>query len=656
VGAAAPVLRITVGSAYMPLTGPWKFHTGDNLAWADPNFDDSGWGTMNLASSSGLVDPNTGARGYVPGWTTRGYPGYAGYAWYRIRVDIEKSAAQQAEQVLAIRMPDEFDDAYQIYVNGRSIGEFGRFTQRGVTYYDNEPVAFSLPANLRTGPVTIAIRMWMDPVTVLLQEEAGGLHGAPDLGQASVIDALLRLHWEALYHSGAGIFLEIVVQPLAMLIAFCLLWFDRGELAYLWLGLSCAVSFVFLVLLASGSYTTWIAGDSSVWLAFVMLPPVQDGLWILFWGYWFRLGRTGQMNWLYRLTWTCVLLLAVAESLLFRPLYGRIVPVHAIVWLSPVADVLRAVLGLILVWVTYLGLRKNRTEGLLALPAVALVVLVLNGQYLHVLHVRTNYFFFGISVPLAQIATVVSLGMITILMLRRFMQGQREREQWKQEMEQARQVQSLLVPVTPPITPGFAVESVYLPAQKVGGDFFQILSAEDGSLLIVFGDVSGKGLKAAMTVSTIVGALRNEKARRPADVLRHLNGVLHGQISGFVTCCAALIAADGAMRIANAGHLAPYLNGYELAVEGGLPLGIMEHGSYQETNFQLAARDRLTFISDGVVEATNDKKELFGFERVQSISNQTAHTIAAAAQAFGQEDDISVLSVTRATNLEVVLA
>src|SRR6185437_4589572 len=565
---ATPVLHITLGSAFVPLTGPWRFHTGDNMAWADPNFDDSGWGAMDLIPSSGLIDPNTGVRGYVPGWTARGYSGYSGYAWYRIRVAIEGSSAQGASQALAIRMPDEFDDAYQIYVNGRSIGEFGRFTQRGVTYYDNEPVAFSLPANLPTGPVTIAIRMWMDPVTALLQEEAGGLHGAPDLGQASVIDALLRLHWEALYHSGASIFLEMAVQPLAMLIAFCLLWFDRGELAYLWLGLSCTVSFVFLVLLVSADYTAWIAGDSSAWLAFVVLPPVQDGLWILFWGYWFRLGRTVHMNWLYRLTWTCGLLLAVAGSLLYRPLYGRMVPVDAIVWLSPVTDVLGGVLALILVWITYRGIRKDRTEGLLALPAVALVVVVLNARYLHLLHVRTTYFFFGISVSLAQIATVVSLGIITILMLRRFMQGQRERELWKQEMEQARQVQSLLVPVTPPTTPGFAVESVYLPAQKVGGDFFQILPGEDGSLLIVMGDVSGKGLKAAMTVSTIVGALRNEKVRQPAEVLRHLNDVLHGQITGFVTCCAALIAADGVMTIANAGHLAPYRNGKELAVEG----------------------------------------------------------------------------------------
>jgi hypothetical protein len=77
-------------------------------------------------------------------------------------------SARGAGQALAIRMPDEFDDAYQVYVNGRYIGEFGGFTRRGVGYYDEQPAAFSLPADLLAGPVTIAIRMWMDPVTALL--------------------------------------------------------------------------------------------------------------------------------------------------------------------------------------------------------------------------------------------------------------------------------------------------------------------------------------------------------------------------------------------------------------------------------------------------------------------------------------------------------
>jgi serine phosphatase RsbU (regulator of sigma subunit) len=127
----------------------------------------------------------------------------------------------------------------------------------------------------------------------------------------------------------------------------------------------------------------------------------------------------------------------------------------------------------------------------------------------------------------------------------------------------------------------------------------------------------------------------------------NLNRVLHGQITGFATCSAALIDADGTMTLANAGNLAPYCNGEELPVDPGLPLGILAAGIYSETTHQLNPNDRLTFVSDGVVEATNEKRELFGFERIQAICNQPAHAIAEAAKLFGQHDDISVLSITR---------
>jgi serine phosphatase RsbU (regulator of sigma subunit) len=268
------------------------------------------------------------------------------------------------------------------------------------------------------------------------------------------------------------------------------------------------------------------------------------------------------------------------------------------------------------------------------------------------LHIPRLFFVYGISIPLSRVATLTSLAIISVLMLRRFLQGQRQREQWKLEMEQAQHVQQLLIPAAPPLTPGFTVESVYLPAQQVGGDFFQVLPADDGSLLIVVGDVSGKGLKAAMTVSAIIGALRGCTLRKPSEVLAHLNRVLHGQITGFATCAAALIDPEGEVRLANAGNLAPYRNGEELPIDSGLPLGIVAESDYSETTYHLEPGDRLTFVSDGVVEATNQKKELFGFDRTQAISNQSATVIAAAAQEFGQSDDISVLSVTRKREAE----
>jgi serine phosphatase RsbU (regulator of sigma subunit) len=172
----------------------------------------------------------------------------------------------------------------------------------------------------------------------------------------------------------------------------------------------------------------------------------------------------------------------------------------------------------------------------------------------------------------------------------------------------------------------------------------------------VVGDVSGKGLKAAMTVGSIIGALRGCPVRKPAEVLAHLNRVLHDQITGFVTCTAALIAADGNMTLANAGNLSPYRNGQELDVESGLPLGITPDGSYSETTYQLHPDDRLTFVSDGVVEATNERRELFGFQRTQAISTQSASAIAEAAKQFGQNDDITVLTLTLTPSLKASLA
>lgn len=655
--APASAMQIRLGQAMIPLTGPWKFRTGDDMRWADPEFDDASWGTMDLTPNA--VNPNTGLSGFASGWTARGYAGYSGYAWYRLRVNVVQENAQGntqgANEALAISMPSLFDDAYQVYVDGRLAGEFGRFSKEGATFSASLPREFPLPKTIRTeGPLTIAIRMWMAASTPTEQLEAGGMHGPPVLGHASTIHALERLHWYIVDQQESSNFLEIGIQLLAIVVVFGLYWLDHGELAYLWLGLICTISLIFVSLIVVQSYTTWVGSRSLS--VFGVLPPLQIGLWLMFWGYWFRLERTVWLKWIYRCTWAIVVLVAIAGAMQLPPLSSLSVAPHIITWLSPLADVMTLLFGALMFWIAYLGIRKNGTEGWMALPAAVLTVLVANATLLQKLHVRTNYYPFGVFLPFARIATVGSLGIIAVLMLRRYLQGQRQREHWKLEIEQARQVQQLLVPASPPVTPGFSVESVYLPAQQVGGDFFQVLPGEDGSLLIVVGDVSGKGLKAAMTVSTIVGALRGCTVRKPGEVLAYLNRVLYGQISGFATCTAALISADGGVGIANAGNLAPYCNGKELDVDSGLPLGIEAEESYVETSHPIERGDRLTFISDGVVEAANEKRELFGFARTLAISQQPAHAIAEAAKQFGQQDDISVLSVMRSGVREAAMA
>ena len=195
-------------------------------------------------------------------------------------------------------------------------------------------------------------------------------------------------------------------------------------------------------------------------------------------------------------------------------------------------------------------------------------------------------------------------------------------------------------------TPGFEVDSVYNPATEVGGDFFHVQPTSDGGLLVVIGDVAGHGLKAAMNVSMLMGAMRRTAERSPAKLLESLNRVLTGSES-FTTCQAAFFAANGEVVLSNAGHLPPYLNSQEVNIPGGLPLGVLPDNTYPEIRLYLHPGDRLLLMSDGVVEARHPNGELFGFDRVHNLSNQTAFYIADSAKVFGQEDDITVLTVRR---------
>jgi serine phosphatase RsbU (regulator of sigma subunit) len=250
----------------------------------------------------------------------------------------------------------------------------------------------------------------------------------------------------------------------------------------------------------------------------------------------------------------------------------------------------------------------------------------------------------------ADIGDLLFLLAIAVVMFFRFTRVSREQARAAAELEAAREIQQRLVPASLPALTGYTLEAAYLPAQEVGGDFYQVLSQSDGSALVVVGDVSGKGLKAAMTGALAIGALRTLAAENlgPAALLSRLNRQIRDtQDSGFITCLCTRIGPEGAVTVANAGHLSPYRRGEEIAVDSGLPLGIAAGIEYSETHFQLEPGDTLTLISDGVVEAMNAEGQLYGFERTRAISTQSAASIASTAQDFGQEDDITVLTVAR---------
>ena len=149
-----------------------------------------------------------------------------------------------------------------------------------------------------------------------------------------------------------------------------------------------------------------------------------------------------------------------------------------------------------------------------------------------------------------------------------------------------------------------------------------------------------------MAAAMLIGGAEERDDDSPGMLLAHLNRVLgRTHVGGFATCLCADISG-GVVTLANAGDLSPYHGGQEVSVQPGLPLGIIDSPeAYEECSFTLEPGDRLTFLSDGVVEARNSQGDLFGFERTREISMQSANAIATAAQRFGQEDDITVLTL-----------
>jgi GAF domain-containing protein len=247
------------------------------------------------------------------------------------------------------------------------------------------------------------------------------------------------------------------------------------------------------------------------------------------------------------------------------------------------------------------------------------------------------------------IALQTAAAMENSLLCAEMVDAARARAAFAAELHAASTVQQLLLQSASCSTPGFQVNSVYLPASEVGGDFFLVSSAPDGSLTAIVGDVSGKGLTAAMRVAMILGALRRETSHDPGEILSGLNNVLiaQGQL-GFTTACCVQIAPSGEFGLANAGHIAPYLAGREILTPPSLPLGLVPDQTYELVQGRLAPEEQLVLLSDGVPEARSQTGELYGFEKLPSLTKNSAQEIAEAARQFGQEDDITVLTLALA--------
>ena len=652
---------ITLGQSSVPLYGPWKFTVGDSPInpktgqplWIEPGFDDSNWETVNLIAKNGAVDPLAGIRGYVPGWTVRGHAGYWGYAWYRLVVHVKARPGEK----LALTGPSDVDDVYQAFANGQLLGQFGDFSTKTPTAYYTQPKMFSLPhqgddgaGNTGFSTQVLAFRVFMLPSTLEEAADVGGFHTAPVLGEAATVAAAYQMSWLELIRGYALSAAQIPLLGLMALLAFTLILFDRTDSVYLWMGGLFLLQATVSTLSTAANWTQHVSILENQLLSDGLLSALILAGWAMVWWVWF--GRQ-------RPAWTPraaagLALIYFITIVIGQEMFSGLVP-HRVAAVFLTASALVRLLFLALqLWIVAQGIRRQGFEGYMVLPAVLLWGVQTFSLELVLLHVPVRFEMFGLSVRLPQMSNLLLALVVGWLLQRRLLKSIRNQRQMALDVKQAQEVQQVILPESRTELPGLVVESEYRPAREVGGDFFQIIpNKSDGSLLVVAGDVTGKGLKAGMLVAVLVGAIRNqaEHSSDPLFLLEALNRRLLGRSEGQATCLALRIAADGVALLANAGHTPPYRNGEPLPMEGALPLGVMEDAEFSVMQFTLAQGDRLVLVSDGVAEATDADRQLFGFDRVQELlqAGTSAFEVASAAQRFGQEDDISVITVTRAS-------
>ncbi len=601
------------------LTAPWRFFPADNSVFANPTFNDSSWPLIGPGGDQLLSNAHSPNE-------------RDGNGWARIRIHLlNRSSA------LALLVESSYTTQLEVFANGQKIAETADFDARV------ERRTYPQRVTLPPGPdILIAIHL-VDPKRTVVRyfrlEQVS-------IGGTESVDNIITLRryreFESYWFFNVVVclvFLAFVPMSLALQLA------QRNRVEYLWFAIFC---------LATAVDTLYLGAR---FMAVVPMGPLSDNISNLLdacvpiscveFVAAFAVVRNKLIVRIYQAIVLLIPLLAVFPSR--HNVYFAFQPFENFVWFLIAGCILFAAYR-----------RGNKECGLLLIPLMCVPLSTLLDQaagpfprftkLVMGLHVR------GVGISPSYIALLLLLGGLLAVILMRFIRTSKDEEIAAAELEAARTVQQLLIPSSSPPTPGFLVENVYLPARQVGGDFFLILPAPDPtadlSLLAVIGDVSGKGLQAAMVVSTIIGGLRMQISRRPAEVLAHLNRALSGNVSGFATCCAILLHSDGRAILANAGNPSPYCDGEEVPTLPGLPLGIAPEITYDETTFTLASGSRLSFVSDGVVEATSfPSKELFGFDRTRAISNQSAAAIAEMARAFGigapQADDITVLTIIR---------
>jgi hypothetical protein len=612
------------------LNGVWRFHLGDDpdgsRGWASAGFNDSSWPTIQSGQ----------------GWQAQGFHDTDGTAWYRATVQLPANAGPLSLYITSI------NDSSQVYANGQMIGQFGGMPPHPYANATQVRRVYPLPQLASGAPqtLTLAIRVWRWPRWANYTD--GGMTDSIRIGASSLMADAAADDAKSDAWQGVNDVLLITLEVLGALAALGFFVLRRGEREYLWF----AVVLLF-----------WAAGRCQDYFgAFYAMPIKWSGALdtLLDTGghlaeitFYFLLLR-GRRNWLFLAALGCV----AAEVLLLLPM--SLEAGNFTTW-----NLVHVTLDFpIRLWILALLFQRTRRgladARLLLFPvllqqAVGILDQVFTiGKTMGMQNLPPHWFDsvaqWPFSFSVQDAADVLFLFAMIAIFLYRSDRAARQQEQMAAEMEAARIVQQVLIPEEIPRIPGFLIHTVYKPYGEVGGDFFQILPSPGGGAMIAIGDVSGKGMPAAMTVSLLVGTLRTlvHYTQSPGEILSAMNTrMLARSNGGFTTCLILRVDPDGTLTAASAGHIAPYLNGVEMGIEYSLPLGIEAGTVYPEATARFAANMQLTMLSDGIVEARNKSGELFGFDRTAAIATETAEAIAEAAAQFGQDDDITVLTCIR---------
>lgn len=629
-GASHPALdphHVEPQSLFGPidLTGNLLVHPGDDPSFASPTLDDSQWlvvSTDKPLASYGITHPDV--------------------VWYRTHVHLPPG-----QHHLGLLL-ETFRGSARFFVNGTPVGTGSSFPPGGllILYAQRSPIPDDL---ISSGDVTIALR-----ASVRRATSPGMLSSSMLLfgNQDQLADKWLLFRFQNWTSNLTNLIFLVLLLVISIALAISL----QGNREYLAL----------VVYLASQATMSCVTLSESIG---GLDPTVLNTF----------LWRLGQACTVFSLLEFSRIVLGIRRTRamviyawLLSAFFLFLIIFDEVALLSPDATPVYLRTTILIVFLIsslpmflllpplalWIGLRKRNSDALLFfLPLFCQsaytyynVALFFLARFHLSTGVEPSVPIPGVRVGWSEVADLFFNVALLIFLILRTVRIARTRARDAAELEAAHTTQQLLLDRASQPTPGFEVHTVYLPAREVGGDFFLVSPAPNGGLTAIVGDVSGKGLTAALRVSLILGVLRRESSRTPSTILANLNQALLTQSEmGFTTACCALVSPSGQFSVANAGHISPYITdsvtGRELPTTPALPLGLAPDQIYETTHGQLLPSERLVMLSDGVPEARTPKGELYGFDRLSTLLRLPAQEIADVAQRFGQEDDITVLTL-----------